>query len=405
VDVEPDFWLGDRSESEITDFDGRLRRCFVLGRLAVARDTPPERPLPTQLWVRLDPPLELFDAIYEEVVLQARHVGRDVADLGDQSISVYVSEILSGEAFERGEVQPGALHLLTWADVARDPAFLPETQEEGFDRVFDGLRRHAEREGDANLEPAALVEGSPLGNWVHNIKRSQAEGRLRQDWVRRLESLPGWRWGVDAIRDWEALPTDRVMWLQAPAGGSTMGLDGRLRFCDVIGDRPPVNFDDGRPAVWVYIYPVTNLPADDPGMLVLAARDGDVDVRGITAGPMDVDVAHVRTWRRVEDGTRRPGALQWLGGATIARDPALLPPMTDDEWRRGLAAVREYRRRIGHCWVPFDHVPPEQTDPVLHLGGWVLRIRSEHRHGILPEERARELESVPDWTWAPPGEA
>jgi hypothetical protein len=55
--------------------------------------------------------------------------------------------------------------------------------------------------------------------------------------------------------------------------------------------------------------------------------------------------------------------------------------------------------------VPFDHVPPEQTDPVLHLGGWVLRIRSEHRHGILPEERARELESVPDWSWAPPGEA
>jgi hypothetical protein len=32
--------------------------------------------------------------------------------------------------------------------------------------------------------------------------------------------------------------------------------------------------------------------------------------------------------------------------------------------------------------------------------GWALRVRSEHRRGLLSADRARELELVPDWGWS-----
>jgi hypothetical protein len=105
ADAARDLWLGDRSESTTTDFDGRLRRCHVLGRLTAetADDSGGSiegTPSTMHLWVRLDPPLVLGDGRFEEVVLRARHVGYDIDRLGDSSISVYVFQIRSKDGFD-----------------------------------------------------------------------------------------------------------------------------------------------------------------------------------------------------------------------------------------------------------------------------------------------------------------
>jgi hypothetical protein len=400
--MEPVLWLGERSEYKTTDFDGRLRRCHILGRLTSdvpGGQTTPERPRTVLHWVRLDPPLTLESGTFEEVVLQPRHLGGDIDALGDSNISVYVSEIRSKEGFDRGHVRPGALNVLAWADVARDPAFLPETQEEGFDRTFELVRRYAKRGGDGNLPLEHQEDGVPLGNWVHNMKRSQARGELRADWAERLEAIPGWTWGIDADRDWAA--TSRLgglVWLM-PEGTETVGLDRRLRLGNLIALPWPIDDAERRPTAWVYVYPPLRLDTAEPAMVNLVSIEPAVDIREFDGGTVVVEASHVRSWRRLPDGTRRPDEITKLGTAVVARDPALLPPMSPEEWRAGLAALRAYRDEIGHCWVPLDYVPKGDHASNIHVGGWALRVRSEHRHGTLPDDRVRELESVADWHW------
>ena len=395
VESQP-LWLGDRSEGVTTDFDGRLRRCHVLGRLS-ATDA---RTGPTLLWVRLDPPLILQGDEFEEVVIQGRHVGHDLDLLGDESISVYVCEILSTEGVAEGRVHPGALRILVWADVARDPAFLPETREEGFDRIFELLRRYADREGDGNVPQEHVEDGVGLGTWVQNMKRSQARGELRADWADRLADLPGWAWGVDADRAWaDAWKVHGLTWLMPLEGAETVGLDPRLRLATTLGAEPPIEDPARRPMLWVYAYPPLRLDTAEPGMLILTAASPEADLRGFEEGAIDVEASHIRSWRGRQDGTREPEEVLRLGRAIIARDPALLPAMSDEDWRAGLAALRVYRDETGHCWVPFDFVQKGDHASVVPLGGWALRVRSEHRHGTLPAERSAELELVPGWEW------
>ena len=402
-------WLGERSEYRTTDFDGRLRRCHVLGHLVPgpteSDDETDRATSPTRLWVRLDPPLILEGDRFDEVVLQARHVGYDLDRLGDESISVYVFEIRSREGFDRGRFGADALHLRVWADVARDPAFLPETQEEGFDRTFELLRSYAERVGDSNVPLEHLEDGVPLGNWVQNIKRSQGRGELRADWAQRLTALARWRWGVDAERDWtsawNALP---IMWLMPSEDADSTELDPRVRICTAIGATPPTSDPRGRSSLSAYVYPPLRIESDEPGMVVITATDPVVDLRAFDADTVTtVEVSHVRSGPRQTDGSRQPDQIVDLGAAAVAHDPALLPPASDAEWQAGLAALRVYRKEIGHCWVPFDYTPTGDHSSIVHLGGWALRARSEQRRGMLPAGRARELESVPDWRWIAPG--
>ena len=240
----------------------------------------------------------------------------------------------------------------------------------------------------------------PLGNWVHNMKRSQAHGTLRADWTQRLATLASWCWGVDADRDWSFAARHGPMWLMAPDGARTRGLDRRARYCDPIGGQPQIEGADGRPSILVYVFPPLQLDGDEPGMLLIRAIEPGVNLREFPDGAVTVEVAHIRSWRRLADGRRRPDDVSSLGTAVVARDPALLPAMGDAEWQAGLAGLRTYRKKIGHCWVPFDYVPNGDPASVVHLGGWALRIRSEHRRGTLSAARSAALESVAGWSWS-----
>ena len=128
------------------------------------------------------------------MVITERHVGTSLRTLGETSISVYMFEAGPRPNLERGIFEPTQSGLLAWADVALDPAFLPETQEAGFDRVFALVDRFVRREGHAAIPYGHEEDGLTIGVWVQNMKHSQFEGRLRSDWEARLAALPGWQW-------------------------------------------------------------------------------------------------------------------------------------------------------------------------------------------------------------------
>ena len=187
-------WVGDRGEGEITDFDGRVRRGSVIGTLALWTDGQHQPTDPTYLRLRLDPPLTLAGTEHSTVVITERHQGTSLRRLGTTSISVYLFGDGPPDDVAQGVFRPRQEALLAWADVALDPAFLPETYEDGWNRVFQLLEQFVQREGHARVPKDHHEDGLTIGTWVQNMKLSQLTGRLRPEWASRLEELPGWYW-------------------------------------------------------------------------------------------------------------------------------------------------------------------------------------------------------------------
>lgn len=190
----PVFWLGDRSEGITTDFDGHVRRGTVLGVLSSRRPAVAGSSDRRYVWLRLDPALPIASDVYEQVVITERHVGADLAALGATSISVYVLDPGPVASLERGVFDTSGSTILAWADVALDPADLPETQEAGFDRTFSLVEAFVRRTGRAEFGPDAEEAGVSLNTWVRNVKYFRLHDRLPLDQAARLKALPGWQW-------------------------------------------------------------------------------------------------------------------------------------------------------------------------------------------------------------------
>ena len=105
-----------------------------------------------------------------------------------------VYEVVNRSAFEQGSVDRTDLRLYGRAEVAKSPSLLPKTQEESWDENFALLGRFVAREGHADVPEEHEEDGKPIGNWVANMKYLRAWRNLRPEWESRLESLPGWRW-------------------------------------------------------------------------------------------------------------------------------------------------------------------------------------------------------------------
>jgi len=186
--LQPDFWLGARSELRVTDFDGHLRRCFRLGE-ARYRANPAFR----YIWLRVDPPVRVGRE-FLEVALTEHWADSDLDQLADEWLPVHTFGVLNRTAFEKGSVDQGDMTFLGQGEIARSPSLLPKTQEEEFEEHFAMLQRFVNREGHAHVPEGHEEEGIPIGNWVGNTKYEQARGSLRPEWESRLEALPGWRW-------------------------------------------------------------------------------------------------------------------------------------------------------------------------------------------------------------------
>jgi uncharacterized protein YheU (UPF0270 family) len=76
----------------------------------------------------------------------------------------------------------------------RPASVTPPSEEEMFDTGFRLLEKFVAREGSADVPLYHLEEGFGLGVWASNMRFEQANIGIREHWAARLESLPGWRW-------------------------------------------------------------------------------------------------------------------------------------------------------------------------------------------------------------------
>ena len=118
VETAPDFYL---SSSEYETWR-EVRKCFVLGKL--------RGPRPRGCWwIRVEPSVPGSIAGWgpdvSELVLAERYEEEDIARMTDAPVLVYVCRITNPEAIRRGIVEEDDVKLVTWAEVAKRPEFLP----------------------------------------------------------------------------------------------------------------------------------------------------------------------------------------------------------------------------------------------------------------------------------------
>lgn len=76
------------------------------------------------------------------------------------------------------------------------------TAQEQWEKGMSALRAYVATSGSAQLAQKAVVDGFPLGMWVHHQRRQYRAGDLPAERAVELEQLPGWSWGV-AGASWE----------------------------------------------------------------------------------------------------------------------------------------------------------------------------------------------------------
>lgn len=262
---------------------------------------------------------------------------------------------------------------------------------------FTQLERFVADNGHACPSYGDLVDGFDIGRWVSKQRGLARSGRLSDDRVALLRSLPGW---VDHERDaaWElgysmleryvethgvipsqktAMPTGfRVgAWVAKQRAGRARDEERRRRLEGI-----PGWCWDGR-RTWEDAYARLVRYADQHGSALVP--DGTT-FEGMTLGAWVVSQRTGRRAGRLSKG--REELLEAIPGWSW--DPY------GESFDRGYEALRRFVEREGHCLVPRGW---QEGD--VHLAGWVAARRSERRRGKLATERAELLGSLPGWCW------
>ncbi|MBF6333518.1 DEAD/DEAH box helicase [Nocardia transvalensis] len=327
-----------------------------------------------------------------------------------------------------GTVDPGQLPWLTVVggeEPGRVVARLLERTSAIWEMYFGLLTTAAQQHGSASAVTATtVVDGKRLGMWVVGQRVRYSQGLLGYDRIRRLETVPGWRWAAAAAADERTLTVlDQVV---ARHGTLTE---------NPCGDSIYTGLRDGlnRPlGLWV-------------ATQIFKYRDGELDPTlqielekrpGWTWNPLSADddagVEALRKFVAWEGHTNVPddhvedgfplGA--WLGRVRRRKVFGVLPPAVETMlfaaippdtsakrerrfswkssetwWGIGIQAARQFTTRTGSLdELPVDHVEVVDDYP-FHLYHWVNRVRLGRRKGELDPERAEEVEALPGWQW------
>ena len=278
------------------------------------------------------------------------------------------------------------------------------------DRWTEGLRylrSYVAEHGNAGVDTVTVHEGFALGGWVARRRANYRRGTLDPVRAAVLEALPGWTWS----RTVDTWPRGLVvLWSYVAAHGTArVPLDAMHR-------RYPL----GR---WVAArraqYHRGTLTPEKVGILeqlpgwvwdVLEDRWAQ-GLRLLAAyarrtGAPNPDAFYIA---ESEDGftlgawvnsRRKEHAAGTLSPARVAA----LKAIQGWEWRPFDAAwSRMYQHLQQEAGQHGDitHLTQRSVVDGAHLGRWIMSQRGAHRRGHLAPARARALETIPGWNWAP----
>jgi|GEM_PF-2066593 len=268
------------------------------------------------------------------------------------------------------------------------------------------LRAYVQAHCWDNIRNTTILDGSPIGRWITNVRAEYRRGRLTKGLTEALESIPGWSWGTSRTRSlrhvlvgirrfvnlhgWSAITKDMViegvqadLWLNTRRSAYR---EGRLapwlvNALEVIpgwswsATHERYHFRDMTKllAAYVSVHGWTNLEWDTTfrsariggfvqecifrhleGLLSVSTRDALLNIPG---------------W-------------SWDQDVSTSADRRILLELKAHLKAEGWGRIRE--------WIKFQET---------RLGRWLRFCRSRRTRNHLPEKLRRDLERLPGWTW------
>lgn len=288
--------------------------------------------------------------------------------------------------------------------VATQSSSIGSSDPAAWSHGIDALRVFIQLHGTADVPIRVRVNGVALGQWVQTCRTQYWSATLPQTRVDEVAMHAGWRWGPPPPNSWRALfraferyVADSGTTLVPP--GTTVDGTCLAAWCN----RQRSRYADGTlsPTQIELLNSISHWhwDADElrwrTGLSALRLHGRDHHMSSLRRG-VRVDGIDLGAWIQRYRQDYRAGTLSseriesleslegWHWGSSV------------DIWTDGVAALEAFIAENGHS-------SPAQKARAngYAVGIWVSERRREHRTGELDSDRARYLESLPGWQWAP----
>ncbi|MGA5291659.1 MULTISPECIES: helicase associated domain-containing protein [Streptomyces] len=281
-----------------------------------------------------------------------------------------------------------------------------DTEKQDWARGWAALKKFAERELHARV-PYGHKEGAyPLGQWVAEQRRAYGAGQMSGLRARRLEKL-GMVWSLPDERFQENLEAAKAYYEQhwtlcAPRSATMLDRPvgqwlSNLRRPGALEGHPEwkaaleavdEDWNPEWPAEWQRHYAALRE--------LVAEEESQAEVLpGFTVHGMDIGkwLARQRkpeVWEALTDGQRE--RLEQLGIVPLApepEEPAKLSTTPLSAFERGVAALAQYKARMGSVKVPRTHVERLEDGTEVKLGVFLSNTKS--RRAKLTADKLADL--------------
>lgn len=333
-----------------------------------------------------------------------------VAEFGDTRIR---TDYVTGDGFPLGQwVQVrrfdrkiGRLSSERIAQLEGLPGWLWNVQGSRYDAGYEALLAFVAEQGHARV-PARHVtaEGYQLGAWVSKRREGRKRNRLSAKQVAQLEELPGWRWEVFdegfemGLAVLMAYAHDhghtRVPSSYVTADGFKLGQWVVVRR----QDKTNGNLSDSRAAQlealpgWSWHVRNERFERNLAALASYVAENGDARVRLDHVTP---DGLELGKWITKQQSAYKANRLTQERIAALEAFPGWAWSRHQAMFDEGLTALRSYVNVYGSACVPQGYVAADG----FALGTWVHGRRQDYKKGVLSDERAAQLQSMPGWRW------
>lgn len=373
------------------------RRTYAIGKLNPEREERLLR-LPGWMW---DVKEEQWEEGFEHLVDYVEETGTarvPVKYIDDSGFTVGAWVISQRQLGKRGDLDSARMKRLEAL-----PGWSWHTKNDTWDEKFRLLAEYASEHGTANVSSAYVFKGVALGSWAAVQRSAAAAGRLDEDRVRRLDSLPGWVWHTFDAR-WEE-SFGKLLKYVAREGTSLVPqsyrLDGyalggwvSLQRTKKVGGKLPKDRQRRLEVLPGWTWDVVGDRWEEAFALLKRYVKGQ--------GNAEVPGDHVFEGYKLGDWVERQRSSYAKGKLSNERVQRLEGVKgwqwtpKDDKWERGFAELLKFVAEHGHADAPGAYKLGE-----YRLGGWVQTQRLAFDEGTLDPERKRRLEEVPGWTWDP----
>ncbi|KAJ3371228.1 hypothetical protein GGF31_003405 [Allomyces arbusculus] len=276
----------------------------------------------------------------------------------------------------------------------------------GLDKMWDCkcqlLREFMTVHGRAPSQIAKTKDEKVLGKWVSKHRSDYPIGKLSQDRVTQLESIPGWTWdpvqesydkNLAAVRDFMTVhgrapsthsktKDEKVLgkWASTRRGDYSKGKLAQERVAQLESipgwswDLLQDSFNQNLAAVCEFMTQHGRAPST-------TAKTKNEKALGV--------------WTLVRRRDYSKGKLAQERVAQLESIPGWSWDLLQDSFNQNLAAVCEFMTQHGRAPSTTAKTKNEKA-----LGVWTLVRRRDYSKGKLAQDRIVQLESIPGWWWS-----